>query len=529
MRRPSLGRGGSRGAPRHRRPRGALRSVLLVAALAVAVALGATPASAKAPTTAGVDAYSRPSTAPCSSTPKPGTVAIAQILTQAYGIRADVQTRVCSTNQYVSDHSRGLAIDWSVPAGSPAGRQLLDWLFAGDKQGDHQVRLRRLGISYIIWDDHIWTATSDQARTSPDVTTWRTYDPGPCAAKYGAGTDCGHLKHMHISLGDAGGAMTTSWWQPTWHGVRDTPTGALAPPRAPSVFEAAFAADTFSPWSVGTVDQHGDWQQAVMPGTSPAIAALSGGGYEIAYQASNGHPATVGTAGIETWPVAMMPGTSPAITALAGGGYEVAFQAATSELVTVGDGGTTSWGLGMMPGTDPAIAAVGSGYEVAFQANTGHLWTVGAGAESLGDRQRPMMPGTSPAITPLADGTYEVAYQADTTDLMTIGASGTRDWGLGMMPGTNPATAAVGTGFEVAFQANTGNLWTVGSAAGARGDRQQAMAPGTSPAIAALGANGYQVAFQAPTSWLATMSGAGGTVDWGLGMASGTSPAIASS
>lgn|GEM_PF-1570220 len=488
----------------------------------------AAPASAKASTAAPLDAYSRLSTAPCSSTPKPGTVALAQILTQAYGIGAAVQTRACTTNQYVSDHSRGLAIDWSVPAGSPAGEQLLAWLFAGDPQGDHHVRLRRLGISYIIWDNHIWTATSAQKDTSPDVTTWPAYDPGPCAAKYGAGTDCGHLHHMHISLGDAGGAMTTSWWQPSWHGVRDTPTGAAVPPRAPSAFEAAFAANTFSPWSVGTVDQHGDWQQAVMPGTSPSITALSGGGYEIAYQASNGHPATVGTAGTTTWPVAMMPGTSPAITALAGGGYEVAFQAATSELITVGNGGDTSWGLGMMPGTNPAIAAVGPGYEVAFQANTGHLWTVGSGVESLGDRQLPMMQGTSPAIASLADGTYEVAFQAGTTDLMTIGTGGTRDWRFGMMAGTSPAIAGVGTGFEVAFQANTGNLWTVGSAAGARGDRQQAMAPGTSPAIAALGADGYEVAFQSTTSGLTTMSGAG-SVDWFLGMASGTSPAIASS
>ena len=52
----------------------------------------------------------------------------------------------------------------------------------------------------------------------------------------------------------------------------------------------------------------------------------------------------------------MMSGTNPSITALTGGGFEVAFQANTTSLWTVGDGGDKDWGLGMMKGTSPAIA-----------------------------------------------------------------------------------------------------------------------------------------------------------------------------
>ncbi len=55
----------------------------------------------------------------------------------------------------------------------------------------------------------------------------------------------------------------------------------------------------------------------------------------------------------------MASGTSPAITALAGGGYEVALQANSGSLWTVGNGGGSDrfgdWRLGMASGTSPAI------------------------------------------------------------------------------------------------------------------------------------------------------------------------------
>lgn len=215
---------------------------LAVAGLTLAL-LHPSAATASPLTVGGVDSYSSPSSAACTTVTRPGTSGVAEILRASYpGITASTAVRGCDTNEYVSDHARGLAIDWSVPSGAAQGQQVLDWLFQPDASGNAHVRLRRLGISYIIWDNKIWKAnnTSDRARTS-DTRTWRAYDSSSCTAKYGASADCGHVRHMHLSLGDAGGAKSTSWWQSSMNGHRDTPTSGsgstpvAAPPRIATV------------------------------------------------------------------------------------------------------------------------------------------------------------------------------------------------------------------------------------------------------------------------------------------------------
>ena len=98
----------------------------------------------------------------------------------------------------------------------------------------------------------------------------------------------------------------------------------------------------------------------------------------------------------------MMAGTSPAITALPGGGYEMAFQANnTGNLWTVGNSGNTDWGPAdrMMAGTSPAIAALADGsYEVACQLSDGQLRSVGPNYQ-LDYPSLRTMPGVSPSIT----------------------------------------------------------------------------------------------------------------------------------
>ncbi|MBK7857733.1 MAG: hypothetical protein IPJ65_03705 [Archangiaceae bacterium] len=159
----------------------------------------------------------------------------------------------------------------------------------------------------------------------------------------------------------------------------------------------------------------------------------------------------------------------------------------------------------------------------AFQANTTSLWTVVDGATR--DWGLGMMPGTSPAIAVLDDGNWVVAFQANTSELWTAGSVGVTNWHLGMMPGTSPAVTALrGGGFEIAFQANTTSLWTVGSA-GNR-DWGLGMHRKSSPAIAGLAGGGFEVAFEANTTSLWTVGSAGNT-DWHLGMYAGSSPAIA--
>jgi hypothetical protein len=299
-------------------------------------------------------------------------------------------------------------------------------------------------------------------------------------------------------------------------------------------WQVAWQDNTGNLWSTGFDDfQHGAWGK-LMPGTSPAITTLPGGGYEMAYQDTSGHLRTVGTAGSIYWAdVTIMAGTSPAITTLTGGGYEVAYQDNTGTLQSVGSGpgsGSQDWHLGMMAGTSPAITAVaGGGYEMAFQANTGILWTWGsAGNETWG---LGMMAGTSPAITSIIGGqTYEVAFQANTGILWTAGFGGSEDWGLGMMAGTSPAITGLANGnnFEVAFQANTGLVWTVGSdsAIGHEGPYYDPAMAGTSPAITGLPDGGYEVVYQASNGSLRDVGTDGDDVV-AAGLMQRTSPSIA--
>jgi hypothetical protein len=95
-----------------------------------------------------------------------------------------------------------------------------------------------------------------------------------------------------------------------------------------------------------------------------------------------------------------------------------------------------------------------------------------------------MLAGTSPSIAKLSNGTYQAAFQANSGTLYTWNSSsGTVNLGQGMLSGTSPSIAAVGTGYQIAFQANTGELIAVGSAGNS--NTGQGMKAGTSPSITA--------------------------------------------
>ena len=261
-------------------------------------------------------------------------------------------------------------------------------------------------------------------------------------------------------------------------------------------YEIAFQANTGSLYSVGAdgAPSVGSWNLGMMKGTSPSIAALPSGGYEIAFQANTGSLYSVGADGapsVGSWNAGMMKGTSPSIAALPSGGYEIAYQGATGSLSTAGSAGSSNLNLGMMKGTSPSIAALPSGgYEIAFQANTGSLYSVGAdGAPSVGSWNLGMMKGTSPSIGALPSGGYEIAFQANTGSLYSVGADGAPSvgsWNAGLMKGTSPSIAALPSGgYEIAFQANTGSLYSVGAdGAPSVGSLNLGMMKGTSPSIA---------------------------------------------
>jgi hypothetical protein len=257
--------------------------------------------------------------------------------------------------------------------------------------------------------------------------------------------------------------------------------------------------------------------QGMASGTSPSIAGLSNGQFEIAFQANNGNlyiynsssgPASTGQG--------MAAGTSPSITALSNGQFEIAFQANNGNLYTYNSAtGTTNLGLGMASHTSPSVSALPNGtFQVAFQANTGSLWTYSSNgiASNLG---LGMASGTNPSIGALSNGNgpYEIAFQASTGSLWTYtphrGAVSTSQ---GMASGTSPGIAK--NTEVVAFQANSSSLYIYSAQYSEINElppvitnTAQGMASGTSPSLSQLSEGGYEGAFQANTGALFLYSG----------------------
>jgi hypothetical protein len=279
----------------------------------------------------------------------------------------------------------------------------------------------------------------------------------------------------------------------------------------------------------------------VASNTSPAAAALSNGGYEIAFQANG-----LGT----LWTVdrnnhghatnaCMAPGSSPAIAALPGGGFEIVFAGCDHFLWETGpdfNGHFAANGLGVASNTSPAVAAlVGGGFEIAFQANgLGTLWTVDR--DNIGHATSACMaPGTSPAIAALPDGGFEIVFVGCDNLLWQMGpdlAGRHVASGLGVAPGTSPAIASRYTGaVEIAFAvAGSNHLWTV-TPDGIAHDTGVAIAAGNSPGIAALRDGDFDIAFKNPSDGLLWEMGSDGIPRRsanGLGVAAHSAPAIAS-
>jgi CHAP domain len=317
------------------------------------------------------------------------------------------------------------------------------------------------------------------------------------------------------------------------HGPSSRPLTAASATRAPVVigpqtpaFEVAYQAPNGNLWAAGATGSKVT-SLSISNGTTPNVTALTGGGFEIAFQESGtGHVWTAGSAGVLDSGFTPLQGTSPSIAALTSGSYEVAMQTPSNDLITVGPTGMTDWNLATLPGTSPSIVGVpGGGYEVAFQSSTNQLYVVGA--SGIRDTGFGMLAGTSPSIDAFPNGGYEVAFQANTGRLWVISATVGGTTGLGMIAATSPSiTTFADGGYEVAFQSNTHELWTFGTAG--VGDSGLGMLVGTSPSIAALAGHGFSVAMQSNTHHLWRYNGhPGASRDSGLVMSGATSPSIA--
>jgi hypothetical protein len=245
---------------------------------------------------------------------------------------------------------------------------------------------------------------------------------------------------------------------------------------------------------------------ASMPaGTSPAIAVVPTGGYQIAYVNSTGDLATTGAYG-STLPFdngRVMPGTSPAIT-VTGSGYEIAFQDSDGQLITTGTDGTDGWGS-MDPKSSPSIIGATGGYEAIFESSTDMLWSGGTlGSGSLGAT---MAPGTSPSVSapPVGDpGALMIAWQGRNNHLWITGSHPTDTTKPMALTASPSLTELVGSGYEIAYRSGDNNLSLYGTAATT--DTSEPMQLNTDPSIVGLSETPYLVVYQNGSGFLSAFS-----------------------
>ncbi len=182
-------------------------SVVSTALALVGVLTGTAAASGglvpPVPQPAGVEAL--PSYVPadtCDYTTKPGVAKFADLVQRTYaGTGTSGILNSCAAEGSVSEHTEGRAWDWTVSATNPAQVAQVDdltgWLLATDSAGNQAANARRLGIMYMIWNNHI-LGLYDLA------SGWRPYS---CSGVTGC-----HQNHVHFSFSWNGAMGRTSFW-----------------------------------------------------------------------------------------------------------------------------------------------------------------------------------------------------------------------------------------------------------------------------------------------------------------------------
>ena len=186
------------------------------AAAACTVLAVATPVSLLAGPAAASPAYDGPveDYAPyqpqqrCADTARPGTRKLAAWINARFGAGAALASmRACGSGG-TSEHKAGRAIDWMVDAGDDAQRRearaFLDKIFATDDGDNAHALSRRMGIMYVIWNDHMWASYNRFGR--------RDYLNGSCPSLKSCSATLRHRDHVHISLSRRGARGETSWY-----------------------------------------------------------------------------------------------------------------------------------------------------------------------------------------------------------------------------------------------------------------------------------------------------------------------------
>ncbi len=188
------------------RPRTFLGSVA-AGVLAITVGLGLAVSTADA-AHAQIEEYAhyQPQTR-CSPTAKPGTEVLARFLVKRFGGDHGGISRSCKSGG-TSEHKEGRAFDWSLSATRRAdrvvARAFMEWAFAADKNDNEDAKARRMGIMYLIWNDHMYSAWNGFQKSD--------YRSSSCKTLAKCSASLRHRNHVHISLSRKGGRGETSWY-----------------------------------------------------------------------------------------------------------------------------------------------------------------------------------------------------------------------------------------------------------------------------------------------------------------------------
>lgn len=185
------------------------RLILLRALLALtATGVFASAAGAGVPTTPSftgvpVDPYRSSEPWQCDPVAKPGVLGFQKLILDANPQTSSAGIiRPCEDGGE-SDHHAGRAWDWHIDPNDPArvaeADEVAAWLLA-TVDGQQHMRFRRFGLTYMIWNDRIWSTSTK---------SWEPYKTCPGG---GGDTYC-HRDHIHFSFSDAGAAKATTWWQ----------------------------------------------------------------------------------------------------------------------------------------------------------------------------------------------------------------------------------------------------------------------------------------------------------------------------
>jgi peptidoglycan hydrolase-like protein with peptidoglycan-binding domain len=144
----------------------------------------------------------------CDPTARPGTLALARLLTATYPGTGYLVAKPCGSEPIASEHEDGRALDWIVSARSANRKAQADaflaWLLRTDATGRPFAAARRLGVMYVIWNNRIWSSHDP-------MPGWQPYSTCASHPEESADTVC-NRNRVHVSLSWAGAMKRTSFW-----------------------------------------------------------------------------------------------------------------------------------------------------------------------------------------------------------------------------------------------------------------------------------------------------------------------------